>query len=256
MQQDFVERPGNWKHATQTLAGKSVIVTGGTTGIGRATAILLAAQGANVLIFGRHEQELREAIEEIQSVGRVVGITADQSREEDVDRVFELADAQLNGVDILINNAAVPAESVEVGAYRGWEYVVKTNLLGYMICARLAIDRMEKRGGGHIVNLGSLDADARQKGNDVYVATKAAVQAWSDSLGKQLVDKNIRVSLIEPGTVGTSWPMENPPNQEQCERELKMLTAEDIAEAIHYCLIQPARCDITVLQLRPHRQAM
>ncbi|MBI2431785.1 MAG: SDR family oxidoreductase [Candidatus Hydrogenedentes bacterium] len=250
------KRPPNWKYEPEGLEGKAVIVTGGTTGIGRATALLLASRGAHVLIFGRHEAELRDAMAEIRDAGKVVGLTADQTREEEVQRVFELADAQLGGVDFLINNAGVPAESIEVGGYRGWEYVVKANLLGYMICARYAIERMKARGGGHIVNIGSLSADDRGKGNDVYVATKAAVQAWSESLSKEVAEAGIRVSLVEPGLVGTSFPTAHPPNQEVYVQEQKMLTAEDIAEAILYCLVQPLRCDVTVLKLRPHREAV
>lgn len=247
----MTNRPSQWKYQPETLQGKSVVITGGTTGIGRATALLAASQGARVLIFGRHEAELRDALEEIRHVGQVVGLTADQTREEDIHRVFAAVDDQLGGVDVLVNNAGVPAESVETGAYRGWEYVIKANILGYMACAREAIDRMKRRGGGHIVNIGSLSADERGKGTDVYVATKAAVQAWSESLSKQVNQEGIRVTLIEPGFVGTSFPMENPPDQDVMEARMEMLTAEDIAECILYCLIQPRRCNIMDIKLRP-----
>src|SRR5690606_6986185 len=167
-----MNRPQNWPYEPLTLAGKGVVVTGGTTGIGRATAKLLASEGARVLIFGRHERELNEALSEIGGEGQVHGLTADQTREEDIERVFQEADRVLGELDVLINNAAVASHGVQTGAYKGWEYVVKDNLLGYMKCAREALDRMTARGQGHIVNVGSMSADAREAGSDVYVATK------------------------------------------------------------------------------------
>src|SRR5688500_17159195 len=108
--------------ASDAVGGKAVIVTGGTTGIGRATAVLLAARGARVLIFGRHEPELETALNEIKLAGGDgYGLIADQSRQSDIRRIFNEADRQLGGVDILINNAAVSGESVLKGAYEDWQ---------------------------------------------------------------------------------------------------------------------------------------
>jgi len=89
----------------ESVSGKAVLITGGTTGIGRATALLLAARGARVLIFGRHQTELRDALSDINSAGEVCGLVADQARHGDVRRVFREVDEKLGGLDILINNA-------------------------------------------------------------------------------------------------------------------------------------------------------
>jgi NADP-dependent 3-hydroxy acid dehydrogenase YdfG len=239
------------------IAGKCILVTGGTTGIGRATALLLAARGARVMIYGRHEQELNDALSDIKEVGEAFGITADQARVEDVQRVFEALDANLGGLDILINNAAVAARSVTDQPYDDYSYVVQANLVGYMACAREAIDRMRERGGGHIVNVGSMSADVREEGSDVYVATKAAIQAWSEALRKQVNKDNIRVTLIEPGSVGTNLSSDKPgidKAQRRQEEKGEMLKAEDIAECIHFCITQPPRCDVVLVQIRPHKQ--
>lgn len=236
------------------LSGRAVIVTGGTTGIGRATARLLAARGARVLIFGRHEDELSEALGEMRREGgEVYGLTADVSREEDVGRVFREADERMGGVDVLINNAALSAGSVLEGDYSEWQYVVNTNLLGYMACCREALDRMLPKGDGHILLVGSMSADEREEGNDIYVATKAGVQGFTQALRKSVNKEGIRVTLVEPGKVASdmSGPKEEQPEK---ERKMEMLKAEDIAECVYYCLSQPKRCDVVSVQIRPLMQ--
>lgn len=247
---------------TQSVAGKSVVVTGGTTGIGRATAKLLASEGAKVLIYGREEQPLQDALNEIkqsaQDQAEIVGLTADQSKPEDVQRVFQEADQKLGGVDILVNNAALSAQSILDSDYTEWEYVLKTNVLGYMNCCREAVNRMKSNGGGHIVNVGSMSAKARDKGSDVYTATKSAIEGFSDSLAKQVNEQGIRVTVIEPGLVGTDMTTRKVPaeQQPQKEQEEQMLTAEDLAQCVLYTLSQPARCDISLVQIRPTKQTI
>ena len=238
-----------------SLQGKAIIVTGGTTGIGRATAELLASEGAKVLIFGRHEKELNEALADMPE-GQVFGLTADTTKPEDIERVFAEADSKLGGVDILVSNAAEAAQSILDTEYAEWEYVVQANLLGYMACARHAIDRMKPKGSGHIVNIGSLSAKLRDAGGDVYVATKSAIEGFSESLRKQVNEMGIKISLIEPGKVGADFPNSTPEEQPAQEAAGEMLLAEDIAAAVHFVLTQPARCDIIQLQIRPHKQAI
>lgn len=244
-----------------TLAGKAVVITGGTTGIGRSTAQRLAADGANVLIFGRHEEELNDALQDIKASAngaQVVGLVADTTKPEDIDRVFQTADEQLGGVDVLINNAAEAAQSILDSDYPEWQKVIQTNLLGYMATCRKAVDRMKTKRDGQIVNIGSLSAKVREKGSTVYVATKSAIEGFSEALRKEVNEMGIRVTLIEPGLVGTDMTVEKAPPQEQPQKEAEgqMLKAEDIAECVRYALIQPKRCDIVMVQIRPHMQAI
>ena len=250
------ERPESWSHRPQSVAGKAVVLTGGTTGIGRAAARLLVAQGAKVLIFGRHEKELNDALKDIGGDGDCFGITADQAREQDVERVFQTADDKLGQVDILINNAAVAGSDVASMDLDEVRYVVEANVVGYLSCARLAMERMQRRGGGHIVNIGSMSADVRSAGEGVYAATKAAIQGWSESMRKRVNEEGIKVTLIEPGAVGTDLPDATPEQQRQKQKEGAMLTAEDIAECVLYTLTQPARCDVVNVQIRPHEQTI
>lgn len=245
-------------YETQTLFDKTALITGGTTGIGRAIAVLLASQGAHVMIFGRHEKELGDALEDINAVkgeSKAFGLQADVSRLQDIQRVFEKVDSQFDTLDILINNAALGYESLLQGTNQDWQYIVNTNLMGYMACAREALERMKKAQKGHIVNIGSMSANTREGNDSVYVATKAGVQGFSESLHKEVAPMGIKVTLIEPGLVGTDMQSETPKEQEKMEKELKMLKAEDIAACVLYALTQPERCDITVVRIQPHLEA-
>jgi NADP-dependent 3-hydroxy acid dehydrogenase YdfG len=240
----------------EPVADKSILITGGTTGIGRAIAILLAAQGARVMIFGRHEQELNDAMNDIREAGGdVLGLTADVSDPEDVQRVFQEFDKQMDRLDILINNAALGYGSVMEGGYPEWEYILKTNLLGYMAMTHEAVERMKANGWGHVINIGSMSADVREKDSSVYVATKAGIQGFSEALRKEVNSLGIKVTLIEPGAVGTDMQDQySPEEQQQRIEQMKMLRAEDIAACVLYTITQPRRCDVVSLQIRPHLQ--
>jgi NADP-dependent 3-hydroxy acid dehydrogenase YdfG len=155
---------------------------------------------------------------------------------------------------VLINNAALGAGSITEGGYTDLEYLVKTNLLGYMGCAQEAAKRMKTAGGGHIVNIGSMSADVREAGSSLYVATKSAIQGLSEAFRKEVNKDGIKVTLIEPGAVGTDMQPQSSDEQREKQKKMEMLTAEDIAMCIHYCLIQPPRCDVVVVQIRPHLQ--
>ncbi len=246
------------------VRGKAVVISGGTTGIGRATAGLLVARGARVLIFGRHEHELNDAIGILERVaresgGQVCGLTADHSRSEDVARVFVEADKRIGGCDIMINNAAVGGLPIEQLDFDKARYIVESNLLGYIACAREALARMKPRSTadgpvGHIVSVGSMSADLREPNGEVYASTKAAVQAFSESLRKTANKRGIRVTLIEPGAVATPIQKKTPEEERRKLDALEMLPAEDIARCILFALTQPHRCDIVTMQVRPLMQ--
>jgi NAD(P)-dependent dehydrogenase (short-subunit alcohol dehydrogenase family) len=255
--------PSHHQDATD-LAGKSVIISGGTTGVGRATAELLAAEGARVFVFGRHEEDLHETIgtagvadvgEPRGRRGEIHGTVADQSKQADVERVFREADEKLGGCDILINNAAVAGGSVFEQEIPDIRYVLEANLFGYLACTHEALQRMKRKGqGGHIVNVGSMSADLREPEGDIYVATKAAIQAFSESLRKTANKQGIRVSLIEPGAIATPIQEKSPEEKQRRLDEMEMLPPEDIAHCVLYVLRQPQRCDVVSIQIRPLKQ--
>ena len=240
----------------EPVADKSILITGGTTGIGRATAILLASQGARVMIFGRHEQELNDAMNDIrQAGGDVLGLTADVTNPAEIQRVFQQFDQQMDKLDILINNAALGYGSIMEGGYPEWEYILKTNLLGYMAMTNEAVQRMKANGWGHIVNIGSMSADVREKDSSVYVATKSGIEGFSEALRKEVNSQGIKVTLIEPGAVGSDMQSQYSPEQQRERIEkMEMMRAEDIAACVLYTITQPKRVDVVMLQIRPHLQ--
>jgi NADP-dependent 3-hydroxy acid dehydrogenase YdfG len=242
----------------ESVTDKSILITGGTTGIGRATAILLASQGARVMIFGRHDKELQDALNDLrESGGEVSGLTADTSNPNDIKRIFQEVDRQMGQLDVLINNAALGYGSIMEGTYEDWQNIVNTNLLGYMAMTHEAAERMKPRGMGHLINVGSMSADVREKDSSVYVATKAGIQGFSEALRKEVNPMGIKVTLIEPGAVGTDMQSQySPAEQRQKEEKMEMLKAEDIAACILYALTQPKRCDLVMVQIRPHLQSI
>lgn len=250
---------GSWQEnfGTQSVTGKAVLITGGTTGIGRATALHLASMGARVMVFGRSKEALEDTLREFQDAqmeDRVHGITADISQKEDIAKVFRELDAKLDGLDVLVNNAAIGYGSVMEGSFEDWQYALNINLLGVFACTHEAVKRMQKTGGGHIVNIGSMSAHIKNEGSSVYVATKSGIRGFSESLRKEVNKDGIKVTLIEPGSVGTDMQPSKPDEQKEKEEDLKMLKAEDIAASVFYALTQPKRCDVVMMQVRPHLQ--
>jgi NADP-dependent 3-hydroxy acid dehydrogenase YdfG len=241
----------------ETVAGKNIVITGGTAGIGRATAVLLAQLGANVFIAGRTAEHLENTLKEAnekQYPGKFQGIVADLSTKEGIAELFTEIDQRFTRLDVFINNAALAAEGIDKGSFDEWQDVVQSNLLNYIACSHEAFTRMKEHKAGHIINVGSMSADIKKAGSSVYTATKSGIQGFTESLRKEVNEAGIKVTLIEPGLVGTDMPENSAEEQQQQQQEQKMLKTEDIAAAVYYTLIQPKRCDVVDIKIRPHLQ--
>ncbi|MBF7013854.1 SDR family oxidoreductase [Novosphingobium resinovorum] len=237
------------------LAGKRILLTGGTTGIGRAALQLLAREGARVVTFGRHEPDLGDALAIArEQSGEVIGLTADASSKEDIDRVFAAVDEELGGIDILIASAALGAKPVHQMTDADWRYVVETNLIGYIACAREAVMRMQAQGSGHLLFIGSISTEIKAVGESVYSATKAGIQAFAETLRKEVEEDNIRVSIIQPGSVDTDMQEASDEEKRQAVSRHQMLQAAEIAEAIAFVLTRSAACDVVNLRIEPRLQ--
>jgi 3-hydroxy acid dehydrogenase/malonic semialdehyde reductase len=237
------------------LRGKRVLVTGGTTGIGRATIALLARAGARILTFGRHQEELDEAL---ASVGEYrdscSGLVADAAVRKQLDGVFEAVDEQLGGIDMLVACAALGAQPLHEMEEDDWRYVIETNLIGYLASARRAIKRMERDGGGHLLFVGSISTEIKAAGESVYSATKAGVQAFAETLRKEIADKNIKVSVVQPGSVATPMQESSDAEKQKAIAAHEMLCADEIAEAILFVLTRSERADVVTLRIEPRIQ--
>ena len=257
------ERPGSGSlpdgfELTEWGPGKSAIITGGSTGIGRALAILLGARGARVMICGRNRAELDDALAALDQAGAdAEGIVADVSKPSDVERLFDMADGWIGGpLDLLVNNAGVAAEDAAGTDIDSIGYVVSTNLLGAMYCTHHALARMRPVGRGVIVTVGSMSADVREEGSSVYVATKSGLQGFSAALRKEVSGEGIRVVLVEPGATGTDMNENSVEEQRAKEAASELLKAEDVALVILGALCMPPRADVVEVAVRPALQAI
>jgi NAD(P)-dependent dehydrogenase (short-subunit alcohol dehydrogenase family) len=234
-----------------SLKGRKAIISGGTTGIGRAIAVLLASEGANVFVCGRTPEHLDDALERIREVGEGGGINVDLAEQDGVDRFVDEADKFLGGIDLAVINAALPADKLADTSVEDIRYVVDTNLTHMMTLARRALERMEA--GSDILFIGSMSSVSRSGGSTVYTATKTGMEAFAEALRKELAEKDIKVGNIEPGLVGTDMQLPEIPVEKQREmiQEAKMLRAEDIAAAAHFLLTQPRRTVVSLMRVEP-----
>lgn len=235
-------------HAPE-LKGRRAIVTGGTTGIGRAIAVLLASYGVKVFICGRTPEHLGDALQRIGEVGEGDGINVDLSIAEDVDRFFETADVFLGGIDIAIINAAIPAAALADLGESEARYQLETDLTAYLICAQEAARRMES--GSDILFIGSMSAVSQKPGSSIYIAAKAGIEGFVPAFRKELAEEDIKVGLIDPGFTGADfqYPEFPPEKQKELIGKHRMLRAEDIAVAAHFMLTQPRRTAVSLIRV-------
>lgn len=238
-----------------SLSGKRAIITGGTTGIGRAIAVLLASYGVRVFICGRTPEHLQDALEHIRAVGEGGGIALDLAEQGGVDRFFSAAHKYLGGLDIAVINAAVPADGLTDMEAQDLRYAIATDFTAYITSAHTACRLMG--GNGHIVLIGSTSAHSPSPGATVYAGMKAGIAAFSEALTKELGSQGVKVSLVEPGFTSADFHYPDLPADKQDEliRAEKLLRAEDIAVGVRYLLTQPSRVVVQQLTIVPRLKA-
>lgn len=237
-----------------SLSGRKAIVTGGTTGIGRAIAVLLASEGANVFICGRTPEHLNDALARIREVGEGDGINVDLAQKDDVAAFFDAAATYLGGIDIAVINAAVPAEALSETKDSDLDYQIAVDFTSYLTTTKAAVKRMQA--GSDVVLIGSMSAVSQAGGNSIYVAAKSGIEGFGHSLRQELSEKDIKVGLIEPGFTGADFQYPEYPPEKQVEmiNEHVMLRAEDIAVAAHFMLTQPRRTAVSLMRVETRRK--
>lgn len=230
------------------IEGRKAIVTGGTRGIGLAIARSLLDLGASVMVCSRRVEDVDSVVATLgeEHGNRVFGARCDLRIYEDVRSLFAKSEEQLGGLDILINNAGVPSRSyVEQMRVEEWQQTIETNLSGVFYCCHEAIPLMKKRGGGYIINIGSLAGKNTFPGAAAYCASKFGLLGFSESLMQEVRYDHIRVSCVMPGSVSTGF------GGRAEEVSSWKLRAEDVADVVVNLLEMDPRALPSVVELRP-----
>ncbi len=243
------------------LDGKVAVITGASSGIGEATTEALAAEGATVVVAARREDRLHDLVGRINGEGgEALAVSCDVTDEEQAHDLIRRTQDEFGRVDILINNAGVMQLSrVEKGLSDEWRTMFEVNVLGLLYVTDAAIQVMKEQGSGHLVNISSLASRGTRPGLGVYSGTKVAVNAISEALRQELLEDNIRVTMVEPGVVETELP-DHITDEEAREgisnlvSRLDPLQPEDIANAIVYVVTQPQRVSVNEILIRPSQQ--
>ncbi len=238
-----------------------VIITGASSGIGRATAKNLAKAGAKVVLTARSEDELNELKSEIENNGgTALVVKADVTKKSEFENVVNKAREAYGTVHTLVNNAGLmPLSYIEKLKTDEWEQMVDVNIKGVLNGVAAVLPTFIENKKGNIINVSSSAAYNYFPGGAVYCATKSAVKMLSEGLRKELAPKyGINVTSIEPGAVDTSLfesiTDEDILDELEGMKKMTMLEAEDIAEAIHYSLTQPDRVNVNDLYIVPTEQ--
>ena len=243
------------------LQGKVALITGASSGIGEATALALAAEGARVALAARRADRLTDVARRItDNGGEALTLETDVTDFAQAQRMVKQTADKWGRLDILVNNAGVMLLGSVVGAdITDWQRMIQINLLGLMYATHEALPLMQAQGGGEIVNISSVAGRVARLGNGVYAATKFGVVAFSESLRQEVTKQHIRVTVIEPGAVDTELSSHITQEQarkttEEWIRSIAPLHSEDIAAAITFVVTQPPHVSINELLVRPTEQ--
>jgi NAD(P)-dependent dehydrogenase (short-subunit alcohol dehydrogenase family) len=230
-------------------ASTVALVTGGSRGIGLAIAEQLTSRGTDVLVTGLNEQRLAAAAATLRDrPGRIDTIRADVRSRADVRRAMEHLMARFGGLDILVNNAGIGVfAAVEEMSDEQWDAVIGTNLTGVFYCCREALPHLRARGGGWIINISSLAGDNWFARGGAYCASKAALNAFSESLMQEVRYDNIRVSYVMPGSVETGFAGREPSGADW------KLAPDDVARVVADLIAHDPRSLPSRVEIRPSR---
>ena len=246
-----------------TLKGKIVLVTGASSGIGEATALAFAAEGARLLLAARREEKLAKVAAAATARGAEVvrSIRLDVRDRKAVQLGLEALPAEWAAIDILVNNAGLSRglEKLYQGRIEDWEEMIDTNVKGLLYVTRAVVPGMVERGRGHVINLGSTAGEMTYPGGAVYCATKAGERAINDGLRQDLLGTPVRVTTVDPGMVKTDFSLVRfHGDQERAAnvyKNIHPLTAEDVAETIVWVASRPEHINIARVMLTSVQQA-
>lgn len=242
---------------------KTALITGATSGIGRAVADIFAENKYNLIVTGRRSerlQELKAALERQHGIG-VLALCFDVRDNDEVVRNIESLPVEWRNIDVLVNNAglAVGLNHIQEGVLDDWERMIDTNIKGLLYVTRAVSPLMVARNSGHIVNICSVAGKEVYENGNVYCATKHAVDALSKAMRIDMLGHNIKVTNICPGAVETEFSIVRFKGDTQraagTYKGIEPLTGRDIAECIYFAVSLPEHVCINDMMIMPTAQA-
>ena len=240
---------------------KTALITGATSGIGKATAELLAKQGFRLIICGRRTEVLQQLKTELSSHTEVFSLSFDQRYFSEVETAFNALPKDWKNIDILINNAgnAHGLDSLLDGNIGDWDAMMDGNVKGILYVSKMIIPGMKERNAGHIINVSSVAAKQTYANGVVYCASKKAVDVISEGMRLELTEFGIKVTNIQPGAVETDFSTVRFKGDEKRAKTVyqgyEALQSIDIANAISYCINTPKHVAISDLTIYPSAQS-
>jgi NADP-dependent 3-hydroxy acid dehydrogenase YdfG len=248
------------KAMSNNIEGKVVVITGASSGLGEATARLLSAQGASVVLAARRADRLKSLADELTgSGGKAIAVTTDVTHRDQVKKLVDAAVQACGRVDVMINNAGLmPQSLLERLKIDEWDRMIDVNIKGVLYGIAAALPYMKQQKAGHFINVSSVAGHRVGPGTAVYAATKYAVRALSEGLRQEVKPYNIRTTVISPGAVATEL-LDSVTDSAAAERVHKFyaevaIPAESFARAVAFAMSQPDEVDINEILFRPTRQ--
>jgi len=247
---------------TQGIKDKIVVVTGASSGLGEATARLLSAQGATVVLGARRADRLQLLAKDLEARGgKALALTTDVTRREQVKALVDSAVQTYGRIDVMINNAGLmpqaPLERLKVDE---WDRMIDVNIKGVLYGIAAALPHMQRQKAGHFINVSSVAGHRVGPGFAVYAATKYAIRALSEGLRQEVKPYNIRTTVISPGAVATELPdsVTDPDASKRIRTfyEQVAVPADSFARAVAFAMSQPEDVDINEILYRPTRQEL
>ncbi|RAI57078.1 SDR family oxidoreductase [Roseicella frigidaeris] len=247
---------------SNTIAGKVIVITGASSGLGEASARLLSAEGATVVLGARREDRIKSLADALAAKGaKALAVPTDVTRRGDVQTLVDAAVQAYGRLDVMINNAGLmpqaPLERLDVA---DWDRMIDVNIKGVLYGIAAALPQMQRQKSGHFVNVSSVAGHKVGPGFAVYAATKHAVRALSEGLRQEVKPYNIRTTVISPGAVATELP--NSVTDPEAAARIRQFYAEaaipadSFARAVAFAISQPEEVDINEILFRPTRQAL
>jgi 3-hydroxy acid dehydrogenase / malonic semialdehyde reductase len=251
------------KHFMESLKNKTIFITGASSGIGKACTELFASEGAKLIICARRIERIEKLSGDLskKSGTKIYAIQMDVRNRKEVQEKISSIPKEFQKIDVLLNNAGLAKGFAKIyeGNIDHWEEMIDTNVKGLLYVTRQILPSMIERKKGHIVNIGSTAGHEVYVNGNVYCATKFAVNALTQAIRLDVLDKNIKVSTIDPGMVMTEFSNVRFSGDDEKAGKvyegLKPLSPEDIAEVILFCITRPDHVNINEVILTPAAQA-